>query len=48
MKLIQQLHLIAIKGNPGVSSNKINRDVAERIYRKNHKIKQSINQAEPG
>ena len=48
MKLIQQLHLIAIKGNPGVSSNKINCNVAERIGRKNPKIKQGIEQTDSG
>ena len=48
MKLIQKLHLVAIEGNQRIPSNVINRDVAERIYRKNHKIKQSIEQTDSG
>ena len=48
MKLIQKLHLVAIEGNQRIPSNVINRDVAERIYRKNRKIKQSIEQTDSG
>ena len=48
MKLIQKLHLVAIAGNQRIPSNVVNCDVAERIYRKNRKIKQSIDQTDSG